>query len=101
MIPFDIKRSFIMSAFTLRLEPPLAKKLERVCREKGYSKTGLVKSLIRDFLERTASKKNASSGTVRHAMPSIKGKGGGGLASLVGIVSLGGDSVLDKRHVFE
>lgn len=83
-----------MNAFTLRLEPPLAKKFEKFCREKGYSKTGLVKSLIRDFLAR----QEPAQAT---APFKYKNPGPAGLAKLVGIMSLGGDSVEDKRHVFE
>lgn len=78
-----------MPAFTLRLEPTLSQKLDRVCREKGYKKTGLVKALIRDFLAH-------ESGTPSQAKAHT-----GDLKKLVGIVTLGGDAVADADAYFE
>ncbi len=78
-----------MSAFTLRLEPELAKKLDQVCREQGYKKTGLVMALIRDFLEKEDS------------VRPIKQPPQQDLKKLVGIVSLGGDAVEDADAYFE
>ena len=78
-----------MSAFTLRVEPALAEQLDRVCHEKGYKKTGLVKALIRDFLQR-----ETGQATVKKA-PQPK------LTKLVGIVNLGGDAVVDAEDYFE
>lgn len=80
-----------MQAFTLRLDPPLAKKLDRICKQKGYSKTGLVKSLIRDFVE-----KETPTAPPEKTPPREGEKRG--LAALAGIVSWGGDSVKDKRE---
>jgi len=78
-----------MSAFTLRLEPTLAKQLDRICRDKGYKKTGLVKALIRDFLKQEAAP------ATRKAAPQAN------LKKLVGIVTLGGDAVSDADAYFE
>ena len=82
-----------MHAFTLRLEPALAKKLAEFCKKKGYSKTGLVKSLVRDFIER----ETASVPDKKTVPPDGEKRG---LASLVGIVSFGGDSVKDCNELF-
>jgi hypothetical protein len=82
-----------MHAFTLRLEPSLAKKLDLVCKRKGYSKTGLMKSLIRNFIEQ-----ETLGTTPPQTTPQPMDGKKKGLAALVGIVSLGGDSVKDKRE---
>lgn len=76
-----------MNAFTLRLEPPLTKKLDKICREKGFSKTGLIKSLIRDFVDK------------QEKIPS-RATAASGPSSLVGIVKLGGDAVRDAEEIF-
>ena len=75
-----------MEAFTLRLEQGLAKQLDQVCRSEGYTKTGLVKALIRDFLGK------------RSSLPS-KNTGHSNLKKLVRVVNLGGDSVKDSEDV--
>lgn len=77
-----------MNAFTLRLEPALTKKLDKICHERGFSKTGLIKSLIRNFIEK------------QDKLPTTNGKASG-LEALVGIVRLGGDAVQDAEDVFE
>lgn len=77
-----------MEAFTLRLEPDLAKQLDQVCRNEGYTKTGLVKALIRDFLGK------------RSVLPA-KTTGPSGLKKLVRVVTLGGDAVKDSEAYFE
>lgn len=77
-----------MNSFTLRLEPPLTKKLDKICHERGFSKTGLIKSLIREFIDR------------QDKLPTTGNKASG-LNSLVGIVRLGGDAVQDAEDVFE
>jgi hypothetical protein len=41
-----------MSVLTLKLEPELEKELETICHRKGYKKTDLVKTLIRNFLNK-------------------------------------------------
>lgn len=76
-----------MTAFTLRFEDSLAKKLEKICLQKGYSKTGLIKSLVRDFLE-----KNDPAHPAKKTTQSLK--------NLVGIVRLGGHAVDDADNVF-
>jgi len=78
-----------MTAFTLRLETGLARQLDRVCRERGYKKTGLVKALIRDFLDQLEDKSVKRPGTEKN------------LKKLVGIVTLGGDAVADADAYFE
>lgn len=77
-----------MTAFTLRLDDTLARQLDKACREKGYSKTGLVKTLIKKFLS-----------GVTDIAPEQKTKKS--LRSLVGIVRLGGDSVVDTEEYFK
>lgn len=74
-----------MPAFTLRLEDDLSKKLDQACQKYGYSKNGLIKSLIRDFLE------GKSSPTQSQPL----------FQDLVGVVSLGGDSLKDTENFFE
>lgn len=76
-----------MSVFTLRLDPTLAKSFGRFCNEKGFSKNGLINTLVRDFLKNQSSSKKAKSKV--------------SLKKLVGIVSLGGDSVADADAYFE
>lgn len=77
-----------MTAFTLRLENDLSRRLDQFCKEHGYKKTGLIVSLIRRFFEGEKgvplSKKQAKT-----------------LKKLVGIVSLGGDAVKDSDACFE
>lgn len=79
-----------MHALTLRLDPNLARQLNRFCQEHGYKKTGLIVSLVRKFfqeksvLERVTAKQQKKR-----------------LAKMVGIVSLGGDSVKDADVYFE
>ncbi|MBU0505653.1 MAG: ribbon-helix-helix protein, CopG family [bacterium] len=74
-----------MTAFTLRLDDSLAKKLDHICEKRGFSKNGLVKSLIRDFLN-------------KETLP-LKEKHS--LASLVSVVNLGGNAVHDSEEYFE
>lgn len=69
--------------FTLRLEPELGSKLDALCEKRGFNKTGLIKSLIREFLEREQS----------GYLP--KGRTKPKLQNLVGIIRLGGDAVQD------
>lgn len=77
-----------MTAFTLRLDDHVARKLDHLCRERGYKKTGLVKALIRDFLKK-ATPQNS------------RNKQSKSLSSLVGIVNLGGDAMKDDGGYFE
>ena len=79
-----------MTAFTLRLETPLAKKLDQICRQKGFSKTGLVKSLIRNFIDEQIQPAKTKPDKQKNKQN-----------SLVGIVTLGGDAVLDANSIFE
>lgn len=78
-----------MEAFTLRLEPALAKQLDQICRSEGYTKTGLVKSLIRDFLNKRSASPRSPAGS-----PSR-------LRKLVRVVTVGGDAVKDSEGYFE
>lgn len=80
-----------MEAFTLRLEPALAKQLDRICQAEGYTKTGLLKSLIRDFL------------TKKSRLPSLpsRERSLSRLKKLVRIVTLGGDAVADSEAYFD
>ena len=73
----------VSSTFTLRLEPELGLRLDTLCEKRGFSKTGLIKSLIRDFLE----KEQPGSLPAGKAKPSLQ--------DLVGIIHLGGDAVRD------
>ncbi len=75
--------STLPSTFTLRLEPELGSRLDTLCEKKGFNKTGLIKSLIREFLEKEQS----------NCLP--KGKAKPKLQNLVGIIHLGGDAVQD------
>lgn len=76
-----------MNAFTLRLDETLSKKLDRICMQQGYSKTGLVKVLIREFLD-----KQSQTRPNQH-----KNK----LSDLVGIVNIGGDALDDMDSFFD
>lgn len=78
-----------MTALTLRLEDTLARRLDKACRENGYNKTGLIKKLIKDFLGCGAAE--------RIVQKPVKKD----IRSLVGIIRLGGDSVVDADSVFE
>ncbi len=75
-----------MTAFTMRLDNNIAKQLDKICKEKGYSKTGLLKTLIRDFIK-TQTTLSAK-------------KQGKGISSLVGVVNLGGDAIKDSEDYF-
>lgn len=80
-----------MSSFTLRLEDPLTKELDQVCEDHGYTKTGLIKSLIKDFLEKVPANK-------KKQQPYIKNKR---FADLCGIFQFGGNAVKDEEMIFE
>ena len=71
------------STFTLRLEPELGSKLDALCQKKGFNKTGLIKSLIREFLAKE--------------QPGFLPQGKPQLQNLVGIIRLGGDAVQDSE----
>lgn len=67
-----------MPAFTLRLDDDLDKDLDKLCEEQGYSRTGLIKALIRNFVES------------RQKPPDLRPQPARvDLKSVVGIVSLG------------
>lgn len=78
-----------MVAMTLRLDNQLARQLTLVCKERGYKKSGIIQKLIRDFLNRENKR-----------LP-FRGGRAEDLQQLVGIVSIGGDSVEDAEHYFE
>lgn len=80
-----------MTAFTLRLEPALATQLDQFCREHGYKKTGLILSLLRDFLK---GKKTGQAADSRKRQAR-------NIEHLVGAVTLGGDSIKDAECYFE
>ncbi len=82
MIPLGI-----MYAFTLRLNPKLNKSFDKLCVARGFSKTGLIQALIRDFVEKHSSQPKATKPEM------FKG--------LVGMVRLGGDAVKDSEDLFE
>jgi hypothetical protein len=86
MVPFGI-----MNTFTLRLEDRLAKKLDKICRLRGFKKTGLIKSLVQNFVA-----KEEEQGVVEtQKFRSLN------LRSLVNIVSLGGDAVEDCENLYD
>lgn len=80
-----------MVAMTLRLDDQLAKKLDRVCKERGYKKSGFIQSLIRNFLNErlTVRRKLKKFGDIRNLDP------------LIGIMSIGGDSVKDSENYYD
>lgn len=82
-----------MSAFTLRLEPALSKKLDKICRDKGYSKTGLVKSLIRNFVAEEDKPQTFKMPSSEEQMKALEG--------LCGIVKWGGDALKDSEKIWE
>lgn len=77
-----------MAAFTLRLEPKLAKTFQQVCQKKGFSKTGLIVSLIRDFIN-------------QNEAPPQKPKPSSLFYGLVGVVHLGGDALKDSEALYD
>ncbi|MBI4125044.1 MAG: hypothetical protein HY466_03820 [Deltaproteobacteria bacterium] len=79
-----------MSVFTLRLDPGLAQKLDRYCKESGYKKTGFIAALIRKFFQKEEFPSPPSRKTQKRR-----------LKGMVGIVSLGGDAVKDADAYFE
>ncbi|MDO8518859.1 MAG: hypothetical protein Q7T11_01695 [Deltaproteobacteria bacterium] len=79
---------------TLRLDDRLAKKLDQVCKARGYKKNGLLKTLISDFLTREEKKKAAG-------RLSFKGLRAEDLEPLIGIMSIGGDAVEDAERYYE
>jgi hypothetical protein len=89
------KRRWAMPAITLRMDDKLARQLDRVCREKGYKKNGLVLSLVRGFLKQEKEAKEQPSQS-SHKVPGIEK-----LEGLVGIVSLGGDAVEDSENYWD
>lgn len=91
LVSFDTiwYQEVFMPAMTLRLEPTLAKKLDKVCRKHGYKKAGVIKSLIKNFVE-------------EESKPPLQYRTSAkGLESLVGIVKLGGDAVEDADSYCE
>lgn len=91
MVSFDTiwYQEVFMPALTLRLPPSLAKSLDKVCKEKGYKKTGLITTLIRDFLKREKNK------------PIYRGGRAEDLEPLIGMMSIGGDAVEDSELYYE
>lgn len=85
-----------MHAMTLRLDDRTSKRLDRVCRKKGYKKTGVIKSLIDDFL--AAEEKPF---VIPMRAKDYKPATIYNLSKLCGIVSLGGDSVEDTEDYWE
>lgn len=80
---------FFVAYFTLRLEPSLAKKFDKVCRQKGYKKTGILNSLVREFIQKEEAAPSPPAPINMRASADFRG--------LVGIISLGGDAVEDSE----
>lgn len=74
-----------MTALTLRLEPGLARTLDQFCKETGHQKNGLIKTLIRRFLDQQKKKVGAATSPKN-------------IQSLVGIVRLGGDAAREENY---
>lgn len=83
----------ITNAFTLRLVPAVAKKLSRYCDRHGYSKTGLLQRLIEEYLD----KFEAEDRPPPVLSPKFRSAS---FKNIVGIVSLGGDAVLDADSAY-
>lgn len=79
-----------MTALTVRLDPETAKQFDQFCKKYGYSKNGVIKSLICNFLhEESESEKILQKNKMKMGKLNLN--------DLVGIVSLGGDAVEDSE----
>lgn len=84
-----------MSAFTLRLDASLGKKLETFCSKRGFSKNGLIQTLIRDYLSLYHNEQKST------PVPPLPPHSLGKFRGLVGMISLGGNALEDTEDLYE
>lgn len=88
-----------MLAFTLRLDDSLAKMVDKKCRREGYSKTGLVKRLLKQWLEDDGKTQEKSNNQI--LLEKYGGVSKRPLSDFIGCISLGGNSVEDCDNIFD
>lgn len=84
-----------MVAFTLRLDDSLARKVEKKCRHAGCTKTGVVKKLLKQWLDEDESPPQKSHNQI--LLEKYGGVSKRPLSDFIGCISVGGNALEDSE----
>lgn len=83
-----------MLAFTLRLDDSMAKKLDKKCRREGYTKTGLVKKLLKQWLTGDHPQEKSHNQILLEKYGGVSKRP---LSDFVGCLSIGGNALEESE----